>query len=145
MIDEGFKFRLYVIGDGIERNELYNMICENQLQDSLILVGKKNNPYPYMLKSDFTLLVSYYEGMPTVVSESLILKKPVFSTKVAGIDYLLKNGEYGIIVDNCSEAIYEQLKNVLKNINIIKKYEKKLKNYNSKNSEKIDAFCSLIK
>lgn len=144
LIDEGFKFRLFIIGDGLQKEFLINKISEYNIEDSFILLGKKKNPYPYFLKCDFSLLVSKYEGMPTVVSESLILGCPVVSTKVAGVNYLLDNGNYGIIIENSEEGIYKGLKEILLQKDLVNKYKKKLVNYSSKNEEKLAKFYMLL-
>lgn len=145
LIDEGFKFRVFIIGDGSQKEMLLDKIKKYNIEDSLILLGKKQNPYPYFLNVDFSLLVSRYEGMPTVVSESLILGCPVMSTKVAGIDYLLDNGKYGIIVANNEEDIYIGLKKILLNVNLISKYRKKLIGYSSQNNIKMEKFYALLR
>ena len=145
LIDDGFKFKVYIIGDGIDKEMLLNEISKNHVENSLILLGKRNNPYPYFLKGDFTLLVSRYEGRPTVISESLVLGKPVFTTEVAGTKYLLDDGKYGIIVNNDEESIYQGLKKVLTEKDKMKKFEKNLENYSCKNDVKMNEFYSLIK
>lgn len=144
LIDDGFKFKVYIIGDGCQRDLLQNKIKEYNIEDSLILLGKKQNPYPYFLNVDFSLLVSRYEGMPTVVSESLVLGCPVVSTNVAGIDYLLDNGKYGIIIKNNEDGIYNGLKNVLLKKDLLNTYKKNLVKYSSKNEDKLAKFYMLL-
>lgn len=145
LVDDGFKFRVFIIGDGSQKDFLLDKIREYNIEDSLILLGKKQNPYPYFLNCDFSLLVSRYEGMPTVVSESLVLGCPVLSTRVAGINYLLDNDKYGIIIENNEEAIYNGLKKVLLNKNIMSKCKKNLVSYSSKNDIKVKDFYSLLR
>lgn len=145
LIDEGFKFKLYIIGNGNQKKLLEDLIKENSLEDNLILLGEKKNPFPYVKSSDLTLLVSRFEGMPTVVFESLILNKPVISTDVAGIKYLLNNGEYGMIMENSEDGIYKGMKTILNNADLIKKYKENLVEYKHDNKQSLEKIYNLLK
>ena len=53
---------IYIIGDGEERKNLEEKIKEYGIRKSFILLGKKENPYPYILKAKYFGLFSYAEG-----------------------------------------------------------------------------------
>lgn len=89
LVDDGFNINFYLIGDGSKYMEIKNKVNLLNLDSTFNLLGYKNNPYPYIKNADLFILTSIYEGMPTVVFESLALQTPVLSTRVAGIDYLL--------------------------------------------------------
>ena len=72
------------------------------------------------------LLASYSEGFGVVLVESIILDVPPMSTACAGIDEVLDNGTYGIIVPNTAEGIYEGLKRVLEDPSILDAYRERL-------------------
>ncbi len=63
---------------------------------------------------------SLYEGFPTVTIEAKVLEKPVLATMVCGIDEQIENGKQGIICENSEEGIYEGLKKILDNPEILK-------------------------
>ncbi len=50
LIKNGFEHNFYVIGEGPEQKKLENKIDENQIQNTFHLLGKKENPYPYIKK-----------------------------------------------------------------------------------------------
>lgn len=144
LIDDGYKIRFYLIGDGSEFSLIDEKIRNLNIEDSFIMLGFKKNPFPYVKKANLFVLCSILEGMPTVVFESLYLKTPVISTKVAGIDYLLGNKKYGIIVENSEDALYEGIKNVLNNSKIISEFKKNLNEYKVNDEENLEKIYSII-
>lgn len=114
LIKEGFKHTVYVIGDGPEKSRLQDMIQDKAVQNSFILLGKKENPYPYIKKADYFALLSYYEGYPMVLLEAQILGKYIIITDTAARE-TLQNYENSTIVANEEEDIYKGLKELIKN------------------------------
>lgn len=121
------KYDFYIVGDGEERKEIENRIKEYQL-NNVHLTGYDNNPYKYIKACDLFLLPSYYEGAPTVIYEVLAIGNvPIVSTLVSGIKEQLGDNEYGIIIDNNEDAIYEKLKEVINDKSILDIYHHKRK------------------
>lgn len=114
LITEGLFHRLYIVGEGYQRQELENYIQDNDLQESVTLIGFDKNPYKYMSACDLFVCSSWAEGFSTVVSEAMILGIPVVGTDVAGIEeQIYANDISGIVVENSEEGIYEGLKTML--------------------------------
>ena len=124
-----------MIGSGEEYLNLKKMIDKYSLQNKVILLGKKENPYKYLRKADMLLMCSLSEAYPLVVIESLILGIPVFTSEYSSVTEMLKNKYNSYIVKNSFDDIYLGLRYIIKNINLIKEYkEKKKKNkYSNKN------------
>ncbi|SFV53020.1 Alpha-1,4-N-acetylgalactosamine transferase PglJ [hydrothermal vent metagenome] len=72
--------KLYIIGDGILREELEKQIKLLKLKDKVFLLGKKKNPYKYLSKADCFIFASNREGFPNVLVEALVCGLPVIST-----------------------------------------------------------------
>ena len=62
LINNRIMHNIYIIGDGEERKNLEEKIKEYGIKKSFILLGKKENPYPYILKAKYFGLFSYAEG-----------------------------------------------------------------------------------
>lgn len=134
LFDEGFEFKLYILGKGSEEKKLQDFIDKNNLSEKITLLGFKVNPYPYLKKADLFVCSSFSEGLSTVISEAIILGVPVISTRVSGAEEVLgSNNEYGIIVENSQEALYQDLKELIKS-------PKKVENYKKKASERATFF-----
>lgn len=111
--DEGYDFDLWILGDGPQRPDLEAYISHNGLEDSVSLHGFQSNPYPFIAAADIVVCSSRYEGFSTVVTEALILGKPVVTTECSGMRELLGDSEYGLITENSTEGIYLGLKKLL--------------------------------
>ena len=78
--DRGVRFRWYIVGYGTLEEELRALVREMDVEDCCILLGKKTNPYPYMLHCELSLQPSRYEGKAVTVREAQMLAKPVLIT-----------------------------------------------------------------
>lgn len=114
LIKEGFKNNFYIIGEGPERDKLEKMIIENQVQETFKLLGKRENPYPYMKNADYFCLLSHFEGYPMVVEEAKILNKQILITDTAARE-VVRDYENSQIFENSEEGIYNGLKDIIKN------------------------------
>lgn len=62
--------KLYILGDGEEKNKLLDLIKKLGLSDQVFLLGRKSNPYSYMKNADLFILSSRYEGFPNALLEA---------------------------------------------------------------------------
>ncbi len=112
--DNDIATQLTIVGDGPLKSELQEYIKENKLENSVFLVGFDTNPYKYVAKSDLFVCSSFSEGFSSVVAESLILGVPVLTTDCAGMREMLgDNNEFGVVVDNDEQSLYEGLYDIL--------------------------------
>ena len=115
--------------------EAAKKVKESNLQENILFLGKKQNPYPYFKMADCVLLSSEYEGYPVVFLESFTLNKPLITTKVS--DYKQVEGKYGYLTEKNAEDIYQKMKLFLKKgFTIQKKFDDK--KYNQKIIEKLE-------
>lgn len=120
---------LRIIGDGPDFSLVADKIKNYQLEDKVILLGRKKNPFPYLLTSDCFLMCSRYEPFGLVILESLILKVPVLSCNVASIKEIMDE-KYGLIVENSNKGLYDGILNIIENKKILTKKKSNLKDYN---------------
>lgn len=106
----GLKFKWYIIGYGSEEDKAYEAIEKTNMRDCVVILGKRTNPYPYILKCDFYIQPSRFEGKAVTVREAQMLGKPAIITNFSSAESQLKNGYDGIIVplenQNCAEGIF---------------------------------------
>ena len=117
-----------LIGDGPDFELVKNKVEEYKLNDKVILMGRKTNPFPYVSSSDCFLMCSRYEPFGLVVLESLILGIPVLSCDVASIKEIM-NSKYGMIVENSNKGLYDGILKVVNDMKMLNKYKENLKSY----------------
>lgn len=114
LIDEGIKHHIYIIGEGEQKKKIEEYLQKENIDHTFTFLGFKKNPYKYISKCDAYVCSSRREGFSTAVTEAMILGKPVVSTCCSGAYELLgQNNEFGIVVENSLEGIYEGLKKIL--------------------------------
>lgn len=125
LLDNNIKNRVYILGIGEEENNLKKYISENSLEDTFILLGYNTNPYKYVKNCDLYVCSSHSEGFSTSVTESLIVGTPVVTTLCSGMQEMLGyNNEYGIVTENNEDALYEGIKKILTEENLLQQYKK---------------------
>lgn len=60
--------------------EMEMMISNHKLSDRVHILGFQTNPYKFLARAKGLISCSYSEGLPGVMIESLLLKKPVVTT-----------------------------------------------------------------
>lgn len=107
LVEDGLDVKWYLIGYGGEEPLIRQKITEAGMQDRVIILGKKDNPYPYMRACDLYVQPSRYEGKAVTVREAQLLGKPVVITNYATSASQLEDGVDGVIVpmDNVGCAV----------------------------------------
>ena len=119
------KEKLYIAGDGDQRERLENLVKEYKLEKYILFLGLQRNPYIWMKNAELFIHSSFREGLPTVVIEGLIVNGMVISSDCpTGPREILENGKSGILfpVGN-KEKLVEEILKVLNNKEILKKYK----------------------
>ena len=106
---KGIDFKWYIIGYGSDEALIKSKIAQYDMEDTVIILGKKDNPYPYIKACDIYVQPSRYEGKCVAVREAQILDKPVVITNYTTAQSQLNDGFDGAIVpmDNagCANAL----------------------------------------
>lgn len=127
LIESGYKHNVFVIGDGPEKKYLQELIEEKGVSDTFFLLGKRDNPYPYIKKANYFCLLSYYEGYGMVLEEAKILNKDIIITDTAAREAV--NGySHATVLDNDEDSIFEGLRkaiesNINNNPRVIEQYD----------------------
>jgi len=119
---DGFNnFRWYVVGDGPDMKLLQQMARVKNVQDVVLFVGRKENPYPYIKNADILVMTSDFEAYSMVLLESLALGTPIICTNFPPAKEIVINGVNGFLVEKDSYAIYDLIKRLITDKTIIQK------------------------
>jgi glycosyltransferase involved in cell wall biosynthesis len=114
--------RLMILGWGPDSPHLEALIRELGLEDDVAMPGHVKNPFAYMARASVFALSSAWEGLPTVLIESMALGTPVVSTDCkSGPREILDNGKYGKLVPvgdskSLADAILKVLSGNIKSV-----------------------------
>ncbi len=115
LLDEGYKIKWYVAGEGDFRKDIEAEIEKYGVKDSFILLGNCSNPYTYMNGADICVQPSSYEGYGMAVFEEKYFKKPVVVTDIPSYLEMITDMKNGVIVKRTSDEIYRGVKYLLDN------------------------------
>ena len=116
LIQKGNRITWYLVGYGPDEDLIKRKITEFGMEQHVIILGKKQNPYPYFKRCDLYVQPSRFEGKCVSVIEAQMLHKPVVITDYATSGSQLEKGVDGVIVpmDNveCANGINDMIHDV---------------------------------
>lgn len=111
--EKGVNLYWYIIGFGDEVF-IRQRIHEVGMEDYVIILGKRTNPYPYIKACDIYAQPSRYEGKSVTVREAQILCKPVVVTNYPTAESQIINRIDGVIVpmgnESCAQGMADFIK-----------------------------------
>lgn len=121
---ESYNIHLYILGEGPQKQELEDYINANNINNFVTLLGYDVNPYRYVAKCDLFVCASYSEGFSTAATEALIVGTAVCTVEVSGMKEMLgNNNEYGIVTNNDEESLYQGIKSLLDDPELLQHYQ----------------------
>lgn len=113
LLEKNYKVRWYLVGPVTD--EKFYKECEDKYGkcDELIFLGPTDNPYDYMRNADIVAQPSKFEGKSVVIEEAKILRKPILVTNFSTAEDQIIDGETGLIVKMNGEAVYEGIKRLI--------------------------------
>ena len=113
LLKKGFKVKWYIIGFGGDEELIRQKIAAAKMEEYVILLGKKENPYPYIKACDLYVQPSRYEGKSVTVREAQMFAKPVVMTDYRTSGSQLEDGVDGVVVpmdnEGCADGIAKLL------------------------------------
>lgn len=136
------KIKWYIIGDGIEKEKIKKEINKQNLENNIILLGSKDNPYPYFKSVNLYVCTSDSESFSYTIFESKILHTPVLSNNFPVA--------YEVIEKNCGWVCsLDRVHNLLTDMindkdNIYSKVKKNIETYEYDNKRIIQQIEELL-
>lgn len=112
---KNIDFIWYIIGEGAERTNLEKIIAENKLNNSFVLLGLKENPYPYIKAATIVIQSSRYEGKSIAIDEAKILCKPIVVTNFTTAKDQIEHLKNGLITEINPESLASGIESLLQN------------------------------
>ena len=144
IIKKGINVNWFIIGYGEEEELIRAKISELNLENNIFILGKKNNPYPYIKACDIYVQPSKFEGKSVTVREAQILHKPVVITDFPTAKDHIKNLYDGIIAPMDNEGCAEQIINLIEDNKLRESIIENCKNSNYENKHEINKLYELM-
>ena len=142
--NEKFSIRWYLIGYGGYEELIRQKIEEAGMQDYVIILGKRTNPYPYIKACDIYVQPSRYEGKSVTVREAQMLCKPVVVTNYPTAKSQIQDGIDGKIVPMDNEGCAQGLAEFIKNTELQKQITEYLRSHDYGNMGEVEKLYDLI-
>ena len=106
-----FPYKYTIVGDGPEKENLFNLINELGIRDNIVHIPYTNDVSKYLAMNDFFLQGSFVEGFPNCLIESCSVGTPIIAYRApGGLNEIIEEGVNGFIADNDEEFV----KNIIK-------------------------------
>ena len=142
----GLSFRWYFVGDGSLHNQVEAHIRQLHLEDTVVMLGEKANPYPYMAGADIYVQTSSFEGYCLTLCEARLLHCAEVSTNFPVVYNQLRHGENGLIAEMTPESLADNIMRLATDTDLRQRIIKET--YNETNttaqteSRKVNAFLA---
>lgn len=144
ILERDIDAKWYLIGFGIDEDLIKRKISEFKMEDQVIILGKKTNPYPYIKKCDYYVQPSRYEGKSVSIREAQILHKPVAIANFSTAKSQLVDGYDGMIFDLDTAKFANSLSDLILDSELTQKIINGTKSTVYTNSEEIEKLYKLF-
>lgn len=93
------NIKVLLVGNGPMTDKIKKYLREHNLEDSIILLGRRTDIPQILNITDICCLFSKQEGLPRNLMEAMCNKKAIICSKIRGNTELVIDGENGIVVD----------------------------------------------
>lgn len=138
------NIKWYIIGYGGNEALIRKKIKEAGLEEHVILLGKRTNPYPYIKTCDIYVQPSRYEGKSVTVREAQMLCKPVVVTNYPTAPSQIRSGIDGVIVPMDNEGCAHGLAEVICDKPLQERIIAHLKTHDYGNESEVEKIYELI-
>ncbi|SDN21984.1 glycosyltransferase [Alkalicoccus daliensis] len=138
-------FTWYIVGYGGELDKLKKLVKDNDLEDHIIFLGKKINPYPFLKQAHLYVQPSRYEGKAVTVTEAQIMKLPVLITNYATAASQVHHGINGFITELSPKGIAKGIMLLKDNETLRTQLIKGCAEYDFSSAKHLDRFHSLVR
>lgn len=125
--DEGYFFSLVIIGGGPDEKTIRKTIIECKLDDSVFLIGSRNNPHNVTVQGDCFVCSSFSEGYSTACTEAAILGLPIITTSVPGGKEIIEDCGCGKLTELDDESLKAGIRMVLEKTELLSEWKEIMK------------------
>lgn len=143
LLEKGYPLRWYVLGEGDQRNMLESLIRSLGMKEDFLLLGTRDNPFPYYRQCDLYVHCSRFEGRSIAIQEAQILGCPIIVSDCPGNRQQVIDKVNGLLVPFDEASIADAIEGLLNNTEFAKELGDNAALINN-NSEDLPKLLNLI-
>ena len=145
IVEMGFsELKWYIIGFGGDEQLIRQRIAEAGMENHVILLGKKDNPYPFIKACDIYVQPSRFEGKSVAVREAQVLCKPVIVANYPTANSQIMDRVDGIIVPQDNDGCARAIANVVKSVDLLNSISNYLTKHDYGNESEVDKVYTIL-
>ncbi len=142
--DRGKSFKWYFIGKNDESDFYEKFVNKNDLQDYIIFLGLKSNPFPYIKQADILVHPSQFEGKSIALDEAKILCKPIVVTNFSTVYDQFTDRVNASICEMNPKDLADKIEELLTNVALRNQYSAYLAQHQKDNTAEIEKLYKLL-
>ena len=143
-VKRGYKACYHIVGDGIEREKLENLVKTLEIEHCVKFYGGTDNPYRYMKNADLLMVTSFHEAAPLVIDEALCLGVPVLSTETTSSQDMVLDRGIGWVCKNDQQSLNKMLVQILEKSEILGQVKERISSMECSNKQAVYEFRKVI-
>jgi glycosyltransferase involved in cell wall biosynthesis len=130
------RVKLFIVGDGVSKNELLEFAQNLNLTKNIIWLGRTGHTDEFLQKIDLFVFPSLGEGFGLVLLEAMLASKPIIAANNSAIPEVLGATYSGLFPTTDSKILSQKILDVagdsLESQNLIDEYSKQIQLFSSK-------------
>ncbi len=144
LLDKGHPVRFYLVGDGPAMQTVKGKIVEYGVEESVILLGTKRNPYPYMNVCDIYVQPSYEEGYSTTICEAGTLGCAIVgTTSSGGIREQVEDGVSALLAEPTPADLADKIERLILDKELYATLKENIKRIDFSNKDEIEKILNI--
>ena len=144
VLQDGYPVRWYVLGDGPERENLERLRARLGLEQDFVMLGSRENPYPYVREADLYVHVTRTEGKSVAIEEAQVLHKPILASDIPGNREQIVSGRDGELVELDAGSVAKAIERLLDHPELRRAYAEETKKKAFDYEEGLNGFLGLM-
>ena len=140
----GILAKWYVLGEGDQRDTLEKKIEKLNLKSDFILLGVKENPYPYYAQTDIYVHCTRFEGKALAIQEAQTLGCAVLASDCSGNREQITDGVDGLLCELSPEGIRDAILRLIEDHELRKRLGEAASHKSMAEEEELNRLLELI-
>lgn len=141
---KGISFKWYFLGENQDKATYNQLKKDYNIEDCIVELGVKANPYPYIKQATIVVHLSKFEGKSIALDEAKILCKPIVVSNFSTVTDQFQDGYNATIVPFDAQVIVASILDLVQNETLKENYTNNLYKDLKDNTSEINKLYTLI-